>query len=86
MRVRIERRGGIAGMSAMGEVDETELSPAQRKALDDLVKSPPPSTRSAGADRFHFKVRITDETGQREFDVPEDAMPEELFSIPKTKP
>ena len=83
MRVRIERQGGLAGKPAVGELEDTELSPAQRKALDELIKSPHQFTRSPGADRFRFKVRVIDKTGQHEFEVPEDAMPEELLSIPK---
>ncbi len=83
MRVRIERQGGLAGKPAVGELEETELSPAQRKALGELIKSPPQVTRSRGADRFRFKVQIIDKTAQHEFEVPEDAMPEELLSIPK---
>jgi hypothetical protein len=83
MRVRIERQGGLAGKPEVSEVDETQLSPNQRKALEDLIKAPRQLTRSPGADRFQFKVQITDESGQHEFEVPEDAMPDELFSIPE---
>jgi hypothetical protein len=83
MHVRIERRGGIVGRLAVGERDETELSAAQRKSLDGLLRSPPPATPAPGADRFSYKVRVEDENGVREFVVPEDAMPESLADIPK---
>jgi emfourin len=52
------------------------------KLIDKLHQLKP----SPGGDRFRFKIQITDDSGQREFDVPEDAMPEELISIPKLKP
>jgi hypothetical protein len=85
MKIRIERRGGLVGKVAVGERELGELSPAQRKALDALVKAPPKPGPSPGADRFRYKVQLVDETGKREFDVPEDAMPDVLASIPEIK-
>jgi hypothetical protein len=83
MKLRIERRGGLVGKLAVGERELTELSPQQRKALDRLMRQPPSAQPSAGADRFVYKVLIVDESGSREFKVSEDAMPDELASIPK---
>jgi hypothetical protein len=83
MRVRIERYGGVIGKAAAGERDVAELTPAQRKALDDLVRAPPSPARSPGADRFHYKIVLTEETGRQEFEVPEDRMPDALASIPR---
>jgi hypothetical protein len=85
MRVRIERRGGFGGTVAVGECSDPELTPAQRQALQKLAKSPPQPTRSRGADRFRFKVEITDDSGTQAFDLSEEAMPEELASIPKIR-
>ncbi len=85
MHVRIERRGGIIGRLAVGERDENELSAPQRESLRELLKSPPPTTPSPGADRFSYKIRVEDEHGVRELDVPEDAMPDCLAEIPKLK-
>jgi hypothetical protein len=84
-RLRIERRGGFAGIPAVGERDDADLSPAQRAALDRLLKSPPSPAASRGADRFQYKIQVTDDSGKHEFDVPEDAMPDELASIPEIK-
>src|SRR5205807_1204184 len=86
-RLRIERRGGLAGKPAAGERDLTQLTPEQRAALTRLLDaSGPASGRSApakGADRFSYKVRYTDTNGTREFEVGEDAMPDALASIPQ---
>jgi|tagenome__1003787_1003787.scaffolds.fasta_scaffold20773549_2 hypothetical protein len=86
MRLRIERQGGYVGKRAVGECDTKNLSPDQQKALDELLKSPPQPTPSPGADRFRYKVEVTDDSGKREIDVPEDAMPDELASIPQIEP
>lgn len=86
MKVRIERRGGLVGRLAVGEREGNELTPAQRTALDKLVSEAPASAPAPGADRFRYRVMVTDEHGQHAFEVPEDAMPEELMGIPKLEP
>jgi hypothetical protein len=83
MRIKIERRGGLAGRPAVGERDESELTAAEHRALTGLLQSPPPSTPSPGADRFHYKITVEDEKGTRELEIPEHAMPEVLAGIPK---
>ena len=86
MRLKIERQGGFAGIPAVGERDESELTPSEHQAIRRLLQSPPPSTPSPGADRFHYKVTVHDENGTHELQVPEHAMPEALAGIPKIKP
>lgn len=84
MHLRIERRGGLVGRLAVGERELHELTARQRRALDALVKSPKRSAPSPGADRFHYKIVVTDDGGgTRTFDVGEDDMPEALASIPQ---
>ena len=83
MRIKIERRGGLVGRPAVGEREESELTAAEHDALERLLQSPPPSSPSPGADRFHYKITVEDETGTRELEVPEHAMPEILTGIPK---
>jgi hypothetical protein len=85
MRVKIERRGGLAGLPAVGERDESELTVAEHHALRRLLQSPPSGVPSPGADRFHYKITIEDENGTRELQVPEHAMPDALTGIPKIK-
>lgn len=85
-RLRIERRGGLVGKTAVGERKLADLTPAQRQALDQLLGSPDRSAPAPGADRFRYKVRVTDDGGEREVEVGEDAMPEALASIPQIEP
>jgi len=85
MRIRIERQGGLAGRPAVGERKESELTAAEHQAVKQLLQSPPPSTPSPGADRFHYKITVEDAKGTRELEVPEHAMPEILAGIPKIR-
>lgn len=85
MRLKIERTGGFAGLPAVGERDESDLTAAQHQALKQLLQSPPSSAPSPGADRFHYKVTVEDENGTRELQVPEHLMPEALAGIPQIK-
>jgi hypothetical protein len=84
VRVRIERRGGVAGRPAVGEREDHELTAAEQAALKELLaKPPPPQDMAMGADRFHYKVTIEDEKGTNVLDVPEHLMPQALAAIPK---
>ena len=85
MRLKIERRGGLAGLPAVGERDGSEMTATQRRALERLLRAPPSPAPSPGADRFHYKITVEDETGTKELEVPEHAMPEALAVIPKIK-
>ena len=84
MRVRIERRGGLAGLPAVGEREDHELTGAEQAALKELLaKPPPPQTAAEGADRFQYKVTVEDDKGTNVLDVPEHLMPQALAAIPK---
>jgi hypothetical protein len=83
MRIRIERRGGFAGRPAVGERDESELSPQERTALKHLLEQPPPATRDPGADRFYYIVSVEDHGEVKRLEVAGDAMPDALASIAK---
>ena len=85
MRIKIERRGGLAGRPATGEREASELTAAEHQALEGLFQSPPSLAPSPGADRFHYKITVEDEKGTRELEVPEHAMPEILAGIPKIR-
>ena len=81
MRVRIERRGGVAGRPAVGEREDHELTAAEQAGLKDLLAKPPaPQAMAMGADRFSYKVTVQDEKGTT---VPEHLMPKPLAAIPK---
>jgi Emfourin len=83
MRVRIERRGGLAGRLATGERQENELSPAERAAIQALLRAPPPARSAAGADRFQYIISVVDDSGTTVLNVPEDLMPAVLAAIPR---
>ena len=72
-------------MTAEGEVDENDLTPEQRNALQKLIGGSRPSGPSRGADRFGYTIEIIDNSKKQVFEVPEETMPEELMSIPRVK-
>lgn len=82
VRVRVERHGGYAGLRRSGERDVTELSPAQKQALDGLARRPAGAARPAGADRFGYVVTVIDAEGnEHRSRIAEDDMPDELAAI-----
>ncbi|HEX2581068.1 MAG TPA: protealysin inhibitor emfourin [Dongiaceae bacterium] len=86
MRVRIQRRGGFAGLPAEGERADHELSAEERHALESLLVSPPQEKRKpAGADRFCYHVAIEHEGQTRQFELSEEDMPDPLANIARTR-
>jgi len=88
--IRIERRGGLAGLRARFECEYSALTAAQRAALDQLLGSrgdsakAAPAARSPGADRFRYLVHVTDAAGtETNFEVDEDHMPSPLEALAK---
>ena len=65
MRVQVERSGGFAGLTSRRAVDASEL-PAElerhaRALLDDSAPAAPSETKPPlGADRFQYRVRVSD--------------------------
>ena len=84
-KVMIERRGGFAGLVASGERELSALTADERAALDRLLGAGPLPRRSPGADRFRYRVRITGDDGEKEIEVSEDAMPDQLAKLAKFK-
>ena len=82
--VRIERRGGFAGLPATVDLDGQALTAGQRRALDatlaaaaKIAKPSPPSP-----DRYHYRIHITDSHGVvSTVEIAEDAMPAALAAI-----
>lgn len=91
--VRIERRGGLAGLAVSARHDYAALSAGQQQALGRLIEASaakaPAGARgmpgpAQGADRFSYRLHVVDAAGgEQVLDVPEDAMPEELESLAK---
>jgi hypothetical protein len=85
LRVRIERRGGFAGMRASAQCECAALTPGQRASLEALVsRSPASAGTGAGADRFGFRIEAVHEDGSSQvIEVSEESMPEELQALVK---
>jgi len=58
-RLRIERRGGLAGLPAHFEADYAALSVAQQQALSQVLQAGPSRGGSPGADRFCYHLVLT---------------------------
>ena len=83
-QLRIERRGGLAGLKADHECAAAALSAAQRKALDGLVRAADlgPPGAAQGADRYHYSVQLHYVDGSlRSLEVPEQDMPQALAGL-----
>ena len=82
--VRIERRGGLAGLRVSIEHDYVSLEPAQREAIAALpITASNPST-PAGADSFQYRVHLAHADGSEQtIEVTEPAMPEALLPLAK---
>jgi len=84
VKVRIERRGGFAGLHLSVEHDYAALKSAQREAIASLSTNTPIPLAPSGADRFHYRVCLTHADGSEStIEVPEPAMPEALESLIK---
>ena len=85
-RIRIERIGGFAGyggphLKSRGEVSLSDLSPADRQALDELLRHPEKAASASPAGEADaFRYRITRETaaGSQTVEVPGHAVPAAL--------
>jgi hypothetical protein len=84
-RLRIERRGGLAGLRASGEVDCATLCEADRAALDALFGRRAPLPRSPGADRYIYTLTRQTARGAKKLEVPEHLLPESLAAAVREK-
>jgi hypothetical protein len=66
MRVRVVRRGGLAGIPLRGEADTTEFSGDQAKAIEDRLNSLPADKVAAPGhpDGFQYALEFQDPGGQ----------------------
>ena len=87
--IRIERRGGLAGLRASAEVMAAELSASQRAAVVQLLAAP--AARGApspapGADRYRFRVSVrTADGGEQVLDLAESEMPDALAGLARPR-
>lgn len=59
LHLRIERRGGLAGLPAHFEADYAALSAAQQKALGQVLQAGPARGGAPEADRFSYRLVLT---------------------------
>ena len=81
--VSIERRGGFAGLRARATLDDAQLDPADRKALESLFTRRGRLPASPGADRYRYIVTWTGPSGTRTLEVPEHLMPQRIAAAVK---
>lgn len=80
--LKIERRGGVTGLRARGEISLAELSAADGAALAKLFKKARlPAER--GADRFTYRVTWLSATGEKTLDIPEGLLPAAIVQAVK---
>ncbi len=84
-RLQIERLGGLANaggqgsrLKARGEVAQSDLSAADRQAVENLFRAGSRADPGPGGDRPRYQIRRQTPSGQQAIVVPEDAVPEAL--------
>ena len=89
-RVKIERIGGLAGfglpgsrLQSFGEVVLSELSDADRTAVEALFERPRPSTSIP--DSFRYRITRQTQSGPQTIEVPEDSVPPVLRNSVKDR-
>lgn len=82
-RLKVERRGGFAGLPACGEIDTHELPAADRARLEALFRQHAPLPHTHGADRFTYCVTRVTATGSQTLEIPEHLLPDCLARIVK---
>ena len=88
VQIEVERSGGIAGIKRTRSLSTEELSGEDAKTLEGLVDSAglyelPLEVRAAelGADRFHYRITIHSERGNRTVQIDEAAMPSNVKAL-----
>ena len=74
-RLRVERRGGVAGTVAHGEIDEDLLTAQERQMIDKLFESRMAPEAPRGADRFRYLVTRDDGGRAYTIEIPEHRVP-----------
>lgn len=85
MHVEFERSGGFAGLRLRATVDTESLPAEEARELEEMVEAadlfnlpPAIATPTPGADRFNYKLTVTDEGRQHAVEVSEPSVPTKL--------
>ncbi len=88
--VHVERLGGLPGIGgprsplrSCGDIALSELSQADRAALDELFRNPPRAAPSAVRDAFHYRISRGGASGSETVEVPEAAVPAAIAACVK---
>jgi hypothetical protein len=81
----IERRGGLAGVPAHGEIAAADMDPDDRARLDRLLDGQTRVTRDAGADRFSYVVTRRTPSGETTLEIPESLVPQAVARAVRTE-
>jgi hypothetical protein len=81
--VRIERRGGFAGLKAKAEVDVSLLDDATRVAIDELFAAKTSFAPEKGADRYVYVLTRGTGADSKSVEVPERLVPAPLAASVK---
>ena len=80
--LHVERLGGLPGVGtprsplrSCGEIALSELSQADRAAIDELFRNPPRAAASAVRDGFRYRISRGGAAVAETVDVPESAVP-----------
>ncbi len=81
--IRIERRGGFAGVPAQALLKVAALTAAQRRALETALGTTSAKAPS-GADRFSYRIyTVAADGSEAVHELSEDAMPAALAALVK---
>lgn len=87
MEIRFERSGGFAGMTLSTELHTDSLSTSESKEICDLVEDaaffdlPSSTGPGTGADRFSYRITITDGARSHTVRTDDDTAPPSLVPL-----
>ena len=88
--LHVERLGGLPGIGnprsrlrSCGEIALSDLSHADRAAIDDLFRNPPRAAPSAVRDAFRYRISRDGGSGAETVEVPETAVPTSVAACVK---
>ena len=86
MKIQFERSGGFSGIPVVGTIDSKSLAADEVQRLRELIQtanffdlpSHSPEPASTGADQFHYKIAIEDESHTHTIETTDSAATSDL--------